>query len=104
VALENVKNKILATLESASGLEDSTKRVWQGDAKEMFYRALAVHELLVRDPRAARGFLVAAESAFGQVASELRALGENAEPLGHGIGRGLQQMSGSFCGLRCEPR
>jgi hypothetical protein len=80
-ALENVKNKILAALESASGLDDPTKRAWQGDAKEMFYRALAVHELLVRDPRAARGFLVAAESVFEKVASELRALGENAEPL-----------------------
>jgi hypothetical protein len=80
-ALENVKNKILAVLESAHGLEDSTKSMWQGDAKEMFYRTLVVMGLLVRDPLAARGLLVAAESAFGQVASELRALGETAQPL-----------------------
>src|ERR1700752_3407265 len=79
-ALKQVKNKILAAFEAA-GLDDSTRSMWQGDGKEMYYRTLALNDLLLRSPRTARGFLPVAESAFEQVASELRALGDGAKSL-----------------------
>jgi len=80
-SLKNLRDRIVA-LFSASRLDDSTKKIWCDDAKGMYYRVVSADAIAGSgDPDAVRGWLHGASSRYQQVASELRALGDEGKKL-----------------------
>src|SRR5258708_5971062 len=86
-ALEALKNKIVAAFRGAVHLDPATIDMWCGDAGEMYYQTVAAGDLLSKDEEAASARLEAAVSRYGQVQSEVRALGEKAEALNQELER-----------------
>jgi hypothetical protein len=76
-SLAKLKDRIIAFFR-ASQLDDSTKNMWCDDANGMYFHVVNADMRLSqgRDSEACRGMLYGASSRFEQVASELRALGE----------------------------
>jgi hypothetical protein len=75
--LQELKDQIIAAFKARTELDDATRNIWSGDAKEMYYTVVAADGLLSRlgDADLGRAQLSAASSRFGQVRSELRAIG-----------------------------
>src|SRR4051812_28900493 len=72
-ALEKLKDRIIAAFSASTHRDESTRKIWCGDAKEMYYRLVLVHQILSQggDPGRAKGMLQAATSRYAQVRSEL---------------------------------
>src|SRR5258706_10176148 len=99
-ALEALKNKIVAIFRGTAHLDPATIDMWCGDAGEMYYQMVAAGDLLSGNEEAASARLEAAVLRYGQVQSEVRALGDSQEALG----RGLDQIFGAcLYELRARP-
>jgi len=83
--LEKLKDQILAAIDASSHLDDATRSMWRGDAKEMYYNVVLVDQFLSSglDEDFARSRLHVASSRYQQVRSELKTLGK--------IGQRLEQ-------------
>lgn len=82
-ALETIKDKITAAFRGAHQLDRAAVEMWCGDAGEMYSAMVAVAGLLPEKPEAATAMLEAALSRYLQVRSEVRALGDSQQALGH---------------------
>ena len=80
-SLEKLKDRII-DLFRTSNRDDSTKNMWCDDARGMYYRVVSADAISnTGEPDKVRGWLAGAASRYEQVASELRALGQDGERL-----------------------
>jgi hypothetical protein len=95
VALEGLKDRILAAVDACPQLSEDTRSMWRGDAKEMYYLVRLAEHLLSHDvdTESARGPLQLAYSRYEQVRSELRSMGQAGQRL-------EQELTGVFSACR----
>jgi hypothetical protein len=82
--LEQVKDRIVSFLQKQTDLDEATKGMWVGDAKEAYYSVVAAWQMLDAVTRgnekaagSSQNFLKAAQSRHKQVLSELGSFGDD---------------------------
>jgi len=97
--LEDVKDEIIKYWNAHEKMDASTRNVWGGDVKELYYSIVAAWEMLdgamngeVKYFQTCKGFLEGGKSLWAQCASELRALDDQpAELLNRALEKAFNQ-------------